>query len=376
MFIISPINSIRFAKRNSLLPNYANQLHIEREIPGLKTIQYCQKVNKGMEVTIQIMTDYDGIIDVNLFDYLGNSLVSNVLVTEKNSYPDFKIYEFSYTFNEVGVYQFSVTGEDSEQTSVLFESEPISIEENHPNTLLIEYWNDTNTEFVDYSTGIRHFMLIESRIPDENAEVDENIYDNQNKKNKTYSATTFAGQFQSGGVPDYLVRQLTLAQGLFYFFINDIQYTNAEISSEKYGNSTLKQITMKCYETEVPGVNSDDSGDNPEIIIPEEDMNIYPINLDGVTGAKQITVPAGFMLDNLMFVLSTGTDATVKAGTTVGGDEVSILRSLSSSKPVYTIDREYLANLAQYKNAFNIYFTITGVGSTIDINAIIKKYSG
>jgi hypothetical protein len=160
---------------------------------------------------------------------------------------------------------------------------------------------------------------------------------------------------------------------LFNFFINDKQYTNAEISSERYGRSTSKQVTMKCSEVSTPGVNSDDSAQG-EILIPSEMQNIYSINLEGVAGNQQLTIAANYMLDNLMFVLRSGTNATVKAGTTIGGDQVVITKTLTTANPVITIDREYLANLAQYEAAWIIYYTIAGVGATIDINAIIKRY--
>ena len=369
-FIISPYNSIRFAKRDFLLPNFYNQLHSERIHSGLYSSCYYQKIAIGDTVTIQIRTDYDGSITAEL---INESNVSFPLTVDaKADYTTFSTYELTHTFSSTGIYRIKIHGSDSNQDSVTFESEPINVENTHEKTLLIEYWNNTNTEFMDYSTGIRHFIRVDSRIPDNEDDTAENIYDNQNKRTKTYSSTAFVADFKTGAIPEYLVRQIVLAQGLFNFWVNDRQYTVSDLSSENFGGSVMKQVTMKCIEVDVPGVNSDDSLN--EILIDSEMQNTYPLNLNGVSGNQQLTVAASYMPDNLMFVLKTGSSATVKAGITIGGDEITIPKTINTANPVLTIDREYLGKLTQYGNAFNIYFTITGVAATVDINLIIKKY--
>jgi len=368
-FIISPYNSIRFAKRDSLLPNFDNRLHSEMVHAGLTPICYYQKVVKGNEITIQIRTDYDSVTA----EIINESNISTpITVVLKNSYTSFSTYEFTYTFSTEGLFRLKVYGTDSSQDSVIFESEPIYVQNEHPNTLLIECWNNSNTEYMDYSTGIKHTIRVESRIPYNEDDTDENIYDNQNKKTKTYSATAFVAEFITGAIPEYLVRQIVLAQGLFNFWVNDKQYTVSGISVERFGNSVMKQVNLKCIEVNIPGVNSIDLESGT--IITEEMQNTYPLNLVGVSGNQQLIVTASYMPDNLMFVLKTGSSATVKAGITIGGDEITIPKTINTANPVLTIDREYLGKLTQYGNAFNIYFTITGVAATVDINLIIKKY--
>ena len=169
-----------------------------------------------------------------------------------------------------------------------------------------------------------------------------------------------------------MVRHLILAQGLFNFTINNFRYTVSEITSERYGTSVLKQVNMNCIEFETSGVNDDDSSGSE--IIPEDMQNIYPINLSDVSGNQEVTVIEDYMVDNIMIVLSTGNEAEVRVGITLGGTEVLTPKKVTLAEPVYTVDREYLANLAQYRNSFKLYFTITGVGAKVDLNTIIKKY--
>jgi hypothetical protein len=377
MFIISPYNSLRFAERDNLLPNYNNQLHAERVQAGLLTKNYCQLINSGgskpdPSVTIQIRTDYDTSVTAVLVDISDNS-ETVLTVTEENTFSDFSTYEFTHLFNTNGDYYIRVNGTDSVQDAVEFQSEPIYVATEHKDTLLIKYYNVTNTEFVDYSTGIQHFCRVRARIPDGDDETDQDTYDNQNKKQKTYSATTFNGELTTEIIPEYLVRQLVLAQSLFFFYVNDKQYTGIDVSPERFGNTTSKQVVITCSEVDTPGVNSDDSGGSTET--PEEmTQNTYPLNLTGVAGNQQITVVADYMLDMIMYRLATGTTAEIKAGTSIGGDDISSPKTVNTANPVYTIDREYLKKAAQYGSSFIIYFTITGVGATVDINTIIKKY--
>jgi len=372
MFILSPYNSLRFAKRDNLLPNYTNQLHSERSQSGLKTLGYCQLIENGDEVTIQIRSDFDGAITAVLIDNSDNS-ESSLTVTSKAVYTDFTTYEFDNTFTVNGNYSIRVEGVDSVQDNVEYLSEPIFVDTEHKDTLYIKYYNETNTEFVDYSTGITHFMRVPSRIPDAEHETDSNTYDNQNRTEKTYAATKFRADFTTGAIPEYLVRQITLAQDLFMFFINDIQYVSEEEpSSERFGQSTLQQLTLVCTEYEVAGVNDDDSTatTTPETT---DDMNTYPLNTT-LSASGQLTVPAGFMIDALVFNLASGSSATIKTGLTVSGDEVLTEKTLTTSSPTKVYDREYLGGSAQYESAFNVYFTVTGVSISINVNMIVKKY--
>ena len=377
MFYISPYNSLRFAKRDSLLPNYDNQLHAERSQAGMLTKNYCQLISSGGDfpddpITIQIRTDYDTSVAAILIDSSDNSQTV-LTVTEKEVYPNFSTWEFTHTFSSNGNYYIKVNGTDSVQDAVEFQSEPIYVDTEHKDTLLVKYYNLTNTEKVDYSTGIQHFCRVLASIPDGEDETDQDIYDNQNKKQKTYAATTFNADFTTGVIPEYLVRQLVLAQDLFFFFVNGKQFTGIDINQERFGKTTSKQVIINCSELDTPGVNSDDSGSSPET--PEEmTQNTYPLNLTGVAGNQQLTVAVDYMPDTIMYRLASGSTADIKAGTSIGGDDISSPKTVNSANPVYTLDREYLKTAAQYGNSFVIYFTITGVGATVDINTIIKKY--
>lgn len=376
MFLVSPYNSLWFIKRDDLLPNKYNRLNSELLQPGLLLKDYCQLISNGKSRTIQIRTDYDTSVTARIVDNATN-ISTPITVTEKANYPDakepFSTWEFSYTFNINGNYSMFINGVDSEQPEVDFDSEPISVEDSHPNTLFIEYFNISNTEFVDYSTGIRHSLRVAARIPDGDDETDQNIYDDQNKKTKTYAATTFNGEFTTDPIPEYLVRQLTLAKNLKFFYINDIQYTVAEKEAERLGKSTDKQVVLICSEVSVPGVNADDSGNIPEPI-PEDMQNIFPINLVSVSGNQQIDITADYMPDLIMYALKTGTSATIKAGTTIGGDDILSPKTITTSNPISSNDRETLKKIANYRNTYKIYYTITGIGATVDINTIVKLY--
>ncbi len=375
MFIISPYNSFRLAKRDNLLPNYTNQLHSERAQAGYIIKNYCQLIENGESRTTQIRSDFDGAITAVLIDNSDNSetpLVVDLKFSYPSATPPFSTYEFTHTFSANGNYSIKVNGADSVQDDVEYLSEPIFVDTEHRDTLLIKYYNETNAEFVDYSTGIKHYIRVSSRIPDAEHETDQNTYDNQNRTEKTYSATKFNGELITGPIPEYLVRQITLAQGLFMFFINDFQYvTEDDPSTERFGQTTSQQLTLVCTEFEVAGVNDDDS----QVVIPDtEDMNnTYPLNIT-LSASGQLTVPAGYMIDALVFNLSSGASATIETGLTVSGDEVLTEKTLTTADPTKVYDREYLGGSSQYETAFNVYFTVTGVGISINVNMIVKKY--
>ena len=378
MFFMSLYNSLRFARRDSLPPNFDNTLHLERYQAGLGIVPYKQPIEIGdtsisEPLKIQIRTIYANVT-ARIVDSSGIS--TPITVTKKATKPTYSSWEFEYVFNVQDCFVIYVNGTDPVLDDVEYISEPIDVAEEHKDTIRIDAFNTTNTEFVDYSTGIRHFLRVPARFPDAEDEADENIYDDQNKKTKTYSATTFNVELVTGGIPEYLVRQIRLMQGLYFFYLNGKRHTGTEFSSERFGASTLKQLTLVCAEFDTPGVNSDDSGILPPTpeIPPEEMENITFFNLENVTGQQQFNVDAGYMVDAFVCKLKTGTSITIKAGFASGGDDILSPKTLTSADSTKTYDREIAGGASQYENPYVVYIDLTGVGATADVNMIIKKY--
>lgn len=377
-FVISPLNSLTFKKKDGLLPNFNNTLDRFDVFIDAINVKKCQKFLSSETIKTQIRTDYE-TITAKLYDLSENETV--LAVNEVSTYTYYSFYEFEVTGQPDGVYKIIVTGQNDGDPDVLFECEPFELVTGEvvafqgngvrliPGYKKVVYYNNKNTFYIDYSTGIKHFVWIPAitfkLIPV--GEID--VYNNLDTKEKLEQTNFRSILFENDQIPRHLAIKFIESSSMDYFAINDTEYIVPEIPEITYYNdSNLVTMSLSIEERFTIGVNSDDQGfettpgGDPIIIDTDLVMVIGENNLSA--GTAQYAVSEGYAVRHLDMRLVSGGAATIKIGTTPGGDEISKEKTLNAPGDKLTIDRSYVLN---WDGTGTVHITKTGVGSVVDV---------
>lgn len=378
-FIISPVNSLTFKKLDGLLPNFNNTLERFDGYKDSINAPDCQKFLNSEVITTQLRTDFTSIT-ATLIDSSGNQ--TNLTVTEVSTYPNYSFYNFDVSGLSNGQYYIRVEGIKVAET-VLFESELFELVSGRAIRTTggevriidgykkVKYYNNGASSFyIDYSTGIEHFFWIPAEIYSLTPTGEIDIYNNLDTKEKLEQTNFRALTFKSRPILRHLMLKFSEASSMDYFSINDVEYILPElIEPQYYGDANQVTIETQIEERFTVGVNSDDEGftgeastggggDTTESLV----MNIGQDNLSA--GTKELTVPAGYAVRFIDWRLVSGSSASVKIGTTPGGNEITREKTLETIGAKQSIARTEVIN---WSGTGTIYITKTGVGSVIDI---------
>jgi hypothetical protein len=266
IFTISPLNSLHFIKSSDQYPNFDNTLYQDRSTLGVNLVKYWQKVLTTDTVIIQIKTDYTAITasKVNMMTGATTALT----VTLKTAYTGYSFYEISATFPTAGYYKILISGtklnyapvnfiSEGIESAVTFELNSVTPGAEHK---LIEWYNDSNTPYIDYSTGIAHLSRVFGLMRLEDIGGKEEMYNNQGIEELVYADNETVYNFTIESIPDYLVRKILYAGKLDHFIVNDIEYLVKEHSTEAINGSHLFNLSLKMTQKSVAGVNDDQDG--------------------------------------------------------------------------------------------------------------------
>jgi len=379
MITSSVLNAITFKYLNGGYPNKWNTLHASRKQGGFMVIPYCQKFNKDDTVYLQFESDSNTTPVLKIYNPVLNESINGTLESSYTGSQNRYFFGFNVSLGS-DYYDKIVTFSITQGIDTLT-SEPIYIEDlseyvSKGEIKRIKYTNlDRNNSnlssyWVDWSVLDYMFFYVES-VDIETADKEQNEVLEGSQSKTIIAAQNWSGiNLQTGGIPDYLELKLKAASSLDYFEVNDVQYVKeGEVSVERFGNSTLVQLSLNLTEKNTIGLNVDDLG---IILTDNNDMAIIAKRNTAVNGSGwQVENPEGYMLHSVFIkhAITSANDAVVNLGTTIGGDELiediqgSILKADYSTKWA-TFSRHYLKDP---DNASNLYFSVSGSGVILDI---------
>lgn len=253
IFTIAPINSLAFVRDNGNLPSFDNTLYQDMDRVVSK-LPYCQMIQKNDVITIQIKTDFT-VVTAQLYNVVTGAMTT-LTPTLETSYPTFDFYEVAHTFSTNGLYKLFIGGTLTGYESVSYVSEMIEVRDSWDG-VRIDFYNGSNTGYVDYSTGIRHLMRVFGFVKFSDIGGKDEFYNNFGTEERIYSENETIYELFLEDVPYYLARQLIYAGKLDYFYVNDSLYTVKEHSLSAHPSSHNSDLTLKLTQRIVPGINGD-----------------------------------------------------------------------------------------------------------------------
>jgi hypothetical protein len=360
------------------LPNDENTLHEDLKEAGKYVIPYCQKVRYNENVVHQVVSSVASIPTclakhggITLVTLTG-SLVNTVVGDEGTR------YYFNYTFTANNTYYQKKCHLEFTQGTEVMKTEPFwtdNLDEDIANGRIkkIEYTNfdRINGDLKDYTIDWNSLMTtdkvlsfyIESSVLKVMNSDEREILEESNNKD-IISASLFKGfEFTTGGIPQHMVIKLQAASNLDFFAINGIEFIKSgEFSPEPFGNSTSFQVSGKVEKKNNIGINVDNT--NFEITM-SGIVYTYADQYLNVTTGFSVAPPAGYDLHYITAkhsVTSSGNTATIKAGTTNGGEDIIA----STDGEIDQIIKSF--SFAQHFHPTGLFIGISGASVKLDIS--------
>lgn len=254
IFNISPLNSLQFIRKDSYLSSFRNTTY--QDITSLARKPYCQMINNGDVITLQVKTDFT-TVTASIYNILTNTSTTLTPVKE-TTYTDFSFWEIPVTFSTNGYFKIFVGGTLSGSDPATYESEMIEVKNSWPG-MRINYYNSDNTAYVDYSNYITHMMRVDGILRFADVGGKDEYYNNLGSEERVYSENETIYELVIENIPYYLARQLVYASRCDIFKVNDIEYIPKDHSLTPRSGSHNFDATLHLTEKYVAGINSDDT---------------------------------------------------------------------------------------------------------------------
>lgn len=308
MIASSILNSVTFKKLESYpvsFPNMWNTLHSQRSQSTNLKLSYYQKFQNNHVLYLQFISDTDSIITLKSFSgvaeiesfaiaWNSGTFISTGRYTSGTHYgTDNNRYYTNFVVTLDADYKDKCVYFTATQGTNVLTSEPIFITDlteaiNNGSIKYIKYTNldriesDLDDRFIDWSalanTGNYLDFFIEAIDIDLSDSDSSEVLEGSQSKT-ILSASYYTGRtLKTSGIPDYMVARLGMASNLDIFMVNGIQYVkDGEIDQERFGNSTLYQVSINLTQKLAIGINVDSLGigESTPVIIPESSTKIY-----------------------------------------------------------------------------------------------------
>lgn len=387
MLTSSVLNSVTFKNLDGGNPNRWNTLHENRKQGNFTVIPYCQPFQKDGTIYLQFTSDSATVPVLKIYNPLLNDTVNGTLASSYSGLDD--RYFFNFEIELVAAYYEKKVSFTCTQGAITLTSEPIFVTDLTEDIAAgrikkVLYNNldrnesDLSDYWVDWSATDSMYFYIEATDIEMNLKDDVEVLEGS-QINVIISANFFSGiQLKTGGIPEYMIEKITAASSLDYFEVNDVQYIkDSSIEPERFGNSTLKQASINLIAKNISALNVDNLDTVSTIIIDQNGiaMEIIPKRNTGVTAAGwQVENPEGYMLHSVFVrhaATSIAVESVVTIGSTPGGSDILdavqgsvLLADYPSTGKFLSMPRHYLKDA---DNAFNVYVSVAGAGSVLDI---------
>lgn len=371
VFLIPPINPIRFIQPGGRLDRLsAAELLNSFQQPEC----YAQKWQTDDVTTIQVLSEFE--FTFRLFDLATAGEVDAivpVLMDTSIVGQSFSVYQVTLSFAglDPGYYycQVDYTDENEEEISLI--SEPLNVEEEHPETLLFSYRNSENNFSVVFDTGIEFRVRVEGVIELFNPETDDVIYNDQ-MRNATLldsipyrSWTLYIGN--APGVAYWMCDLINRVMSCDGVEIDGDAYTKKVGSAwemKRAEEYPLAGMTVEIVPVENRFMQriktGSGTGTNPGDIIAVQKIKNYT----DITGSLAVT---GTFKDRTLLekicIIRTGTAFNMKVGITDGGAEVGEFQIVDLITTI-TVNHLFDAPVTLY---------LTGLGTITFLSLIYKQ---
>ena len=366
-FVVSKANSLRFYEvvAATTLPTFDNVKSGDESQPFGQVMDYCQKFTTGETIQTQVNTDYDTLV-AKVYEEDGTLNSTPAITDLGNDYLEFDIDMSALS----GKYYVELTGTDAVDPTVIYRSEPFEVASEWDYHIKIQYTNFETAYNIDYTNNpIDNILWIPAQHKDYNPSGTIDVYDNQGRTTKLEEESGRNLEFVTDFIPRYLAEKITTALAHNEVLFNDVEFTTSKKPDVEPNASNQVSLTVITTQVEVIGLTTDDQGfDGGGGAVSTDDVK--PLALSGVTGAQTVTIDINFCITAIIINLASGASATVKAGWSVGGSDIMSLKTITqTNRKTYNIDFAPPA-----AGNTTIYFTIVGVGATVDINTVTIRY--
>lgn len=371
--MISIASSIKFREViDGALASFDSTFHEDEAFANAAHIPYWQKVYATDTVTIQVKvltgqtvtveyTDTNSLFIDNLSGWMslgGESL--------KISGTVYDIYEVEIDFSSFRAtyLKFQICTVEDEAIVETWISEPVEIlQETDPDLQLIEFFNYDNAFEVDYSTDICHQLRVTSYLKEYKPGGDVSVFDNQNEVTKIKDEVKRILVFRTDPIPRYLFEMLRMAFAHDKLFVNEVEFTAESLPEIDNDSSNLVIFTANLTQRNVIGLNTHDVGFDCDSATTN---GIMVMQEEEASGQVTFVIPDGYLIAYVTGYRTAG-DPVIKAGTSVGGDEVVTGMNLSATNPYETYNVGYPLSAGDH----DLYVDISGSGATATIIVLL-----
>jgi hypothetical protein len=281
-----------------------------------KVIPYYQKFHKNHFIYLQFESDSPDTITLESFegtrsiDVWVNPISSSYGTTNIRYYTNFVVTLYA-DYHDRKFY-FKAT-----QGSNVLTSEPVHCYDLTPELTkgtvkYIKYTNldrnesDLDDRFIDWSalTSEGNYMdfFVDAIDIDPN-DTDENEVLEGSQSRTILSSVYYSGRvLKTNGIPDYLAARLGMASSLDVFIVNGLQYIKSgEISQDRFGGSTLYQVSLKLTQKNAIGINTDKIGLIAGSVVSQTNVSTYGesdgsviVTATGGTAPYQYNIGSGY----------------------------------------------------------------------------------
>jgi hypothetical protein len=365
-FIISVANPVRFVCLNGQLQSFDNTLFSDEVHYGGVSKCFDQQFLTGETVNIQVKADTAATLTMER--YFDDGTMDTISPSETTVYTDYQTIDFSISLSTASRSYFYVYNNDS---SSVWQSEWVSVEDELTDYLKLEWFNldpaDTeNGNFnFDYSTtsasSYVNYMYIPASLSDYKPGGKSTLFDNQNEMVKVKENIFRKLTLKTDLIPAYLAEKIIVAQSHDVFSVNEVVYVcEQQPQIDKQAQTNLVVLTAELTQQSVLGLNTDDIGfdvDNGN-----SDSMIENKTVEGATASGSFAVSAGFTIQQVVAKKNSGTNPSLKLGTTVGGDEI-MPETVLTTTPI----SDNLVYTPSTSATWTIYYTLGGTSPNIDL---------
>jgi len=199
-------------------------------------------------------TKYDSTVQANvlIIDYIwtsGNQSEAGIITCTYNSLA-YEVYEFDIDLSTVtaGYYFTQIILEDSEgdYDTLVFNSELIEIATSFDHTNFIEYYDSDETG-IDYSTGYKTYLRIESTDPYQNLTPGgtETKYNNAGNSQILKNTSEMIGTMFFQNCPRYMIEKLNILFGHKTVLINGLEWVREDnLDTNNFDKAALKTASI------------------------------------------------------------------------------------------------------------------------------------
>lgn len=357
--------------------NEWNTLHKDLKYGNYMIKEYCQKFNNNDVIGIQVYSS-DSTPPV-LKSFCGVSEIETIALNKSTTITGSAgtITYFTYLVTLDAAYKDKEVSFECTQDTDKLTSEPIYT------TDLSDKLNNGRIKRIDCSNylrgeaGLKGYWILWDDMPDnalffyvDGQTRDINTSTEIEKLESSQSDVLVSTKLKAGvklsldGLPRYMCIKLNAASLVDFFAINEIEYVrDGDADFENFGGSTLYNGEISFTEKNTLGLNVISLGFETTT---EDNIMIQNVIKTDQTADFEVTNIEGYSIHTIFVrhsATSSGSDATISAGSTVGGQEYiseyvgSITGTASHNFPIHDLPQ----------NGDKIYFGVSGIGVKLDI---------